>query len=243
MDELHEHPPSNPTIHNLSQPPTFVEVLAAQYQLYPKLSISSASSILGWWFKRPLENRSPHLFLCTQDYGKGVCLCELESWRRIELPEDTKRDSGDMNPLLPSSTATTTTHKCSTCNKVWVWTSQESQVGSHRWNWWTTKYVSVCCVLYANDLLDIYFWDIKDARRDVLSPTHSFTQCFCCTQGLCIPAFSCGVPSKSHKFIAGQTHRDKQPSTLTFRPAGNLELTVKQTCMTLCLNILIHNPV
>lgn len=66
--------------------------------------------------------------LCTQDYGKGVCLCELESWRRIELPEDTKRDSGDMNPLLPSSTATTTTHKCSTCNKVWVWTSQQSQV-------------------------------------------------------------------------------------------------------------------
>lgn len=47
--------------------------LSAQYQLYPKLSISSASSILGWWFKRPLENRSPHLFLCTQDYGKGVC--------------------------------------------------------------------------------------------------------------------------------------------------------------------------
>lgn len=47
--------------------------LSAQYQLYPKLSISSASSILGWWFKRPLENRSPHSFLCTQDYGKGVC--------------------------------------------------------------------------------------------------------------------------------------------------------------------------
>lgn len=74
------------------------------------------------------QHHQHRLQLLTLIRSENVALKELESWRRIELPEDTKRDSGDMNPLLPSSTGSTTTHKCSTCNKVWVWTSQQSQV-------------------------------------------------------------------------------------------------------------------
>ena len=42
-----------------------------------------------------------------------------------------------------------------------------------------------------------------------------------------------GTPWTGRQSIAGLTHRDRQPFTLTFTPTGNLESTINLTCMSL----------
>lgn len=47
--------------------------------------------------------------------------------------------------------------------------------------------------------------------------------------GVVLPNFLLWRSLQEYEFIALQIQQDKQPPTLTFRPEGNLELSIKQT--------------